>query len=448
MPRKPKPGEWQYTVEDLTAYERADRGNAIYTRVWDGKSYVRKQALCAPIRNAQGKIDPALETAAQQLAIARQAAIAAGLEPDDGGPLTLARGLRMLLDERDGKYVGAGAWLDDMERYVNIILEFLDGSVRWQDIEHAHYRKLWRALARENAETGRFGARTAEMIVGALQTASTWLQQEGKIKAGSALPARGWRKMLKDEWAAITATPIAAPRKPRYSLEQRARLWEALPQADQRIRLMTEIGAELRLGQLPRTRRTDLQPFGAFVVGSATVHGRGKKRGEVLILNNRERAVLMEAMTTGYLSELEREYQAGRLSDYFIITGGQLKKGKAQLRHADKPWGKTGMTKKWKKLEELAGVEHLTGMNWYGLRRKHSDLAEDREDDARVLNKLGGWTHTKTREGYQEQGRTDIAERASKVREKLRPDSANLPPTVTPPEKNGESAAGENDATR
>lgn len=44
--------------------------------------------------------------------------------------------------------------------------------------------------------------------------------------------------------------------------------------------------------------------------------------------------------------------------------------------------------------------------NWYGVRRKQSDLAEDVETDARVLNRLGAWTHTATREHYQEQGAT------------------------------------------
>ena len=40
--------------------------------------------------------------------------------------------------------------------------------------------------------------------------------------------------------------------------------------------------------------------------------------------------------------------------------------------------------------------------------------------DARVLNRIGGWKHTATREGYREQGGEDIAEEAARVRSQIR----------------------------
>lgn len=441
--KQPAPGEWQYTVGDvpaqLTAYERPDRGNAIYTRVWNGRAYTRKQFLCASIRDAKERIDAALETKAQQLAIDRQAAIEAGVEPDEGGPLTLGRGLRVLLDEQDGKYVGDGTWRKEVRRYLETVVEFLDPATLWQDIEHAHYRKLWRALAREHADSGRFGLRATEAVVGALQSASRWLQQEGKVKPGSALPAPGWKRIMREEWAGITASPLLPPKKLRYTRAEQAKLIDALDQADPRIRFAVELAAELRLGQVPRSRRSDIQPHGTHPIGKLRVHGKGKKLGSEIVLNDSERAVITEAITTGYLSDLERAYQAGDIPDYFLITGGQLAKGKAQIRHALNAWGKTGMVKKWKTFEKLAKVRHVDGRNWYGLRRLYADLAEDESSDARVLNRLGGWSHTKTRESYQEQGRTEIAERASEVREKIRRQSAKLPQTVSPADKSGES---------
>lgn len=68
-------------------------------------------------------------------------------------------------------------------------------------------------------------------------------------------------------------------------------------------------------------------------------------------------------------------------------------------------------------------MEHLEWRNWYGVRRKQSDLAEDVEQDARVLNRLGAWKHTTTREHYQEEGRPEILERVAETRRKVRPRS-------------------------
>jgi hypothetical protein len=427
VPRRPKPRRlWSYTVgqppAQLTARERRDRGHAIYTRIWTGSENVERKYLCATIRDAKGDIVPALENAAREAAQDRQRQAMGGVADLHERELSLAGLFRRLLHARDGKYATRSPWKADMERFSVVIQDALGRTTRVADLRHSHYRKLWRRLAELHVESKgeKYGPRAAEIIVGALRSAVAWAQTEELVEAGTGLPAREWKRQMREEWEKITAHPIAAPAKPRYTKEEQVKLWAALPKADPRIRLATNLGAELRLGQLPRSRRSDVEPYGGHEAGSVRVHGSGKKRGALVVLSEAERAVLVEAMTDGYLSDLEAEYQR-KGTDYYLIPAGKLAKGKARTSNGGRPWGRTGMRKAWRKLEVLAGVAHVEDRNWYGLRRLHADLAEDAETDERVLDKLGGWTDSATRRAYQEQGRTDISEKAAAVRSKIRP---------------------------
>lgn len=442
MAKQPKPGEWSYTVGEipveLTAYERAERGLAIYTRVWDGAAIGKRKKLCGPIRTKAGRIDPILAMQAQQSAIERQKAIATGIDMEQDGPLTLAVGFRKMLDKKEGKFAAESDWKKAVKRYPPIIVEALGDDLLWRDVKHLHYRKLWRWIADEFNASKRFGPREAEKIVGFLRSAARWLQLEGLIEPGEALPAPGWQQTLKTEWTEKTGNPVLPPNKPRYSEDENRRLWAALPKADPRLRIAVEIGAELRLGQVPRSRRTDVLPHGEHEVGKVRVHGRGKKLGETPVLDPSARIALERALTDGYLKDLESAYRAGTIADYFLIPGGKLLKGFAQLKHAGRMWDKDGgLRKAWKKLETAAKIDHVSGRDWYGLRRLSADLAEDVTSDARELNVLGGWSSTKTRENYQQKGRADIAERARDVREKIRPRNESYPEKFPQPENAG-----------
>lgn len=454
MARQPKPGEWEYVVGEvphlLTAYERAERGNAIYTRLWDGKRYREKnKRLHDGIRDAKGKIDPKLEVEAQQAAIRRQAEAATPAEPvEDKGPLTLAAGFKRYLHPKDGKYPSDTAWKRCVVTYSKIITRILGGGTHWSSIKHSHYRKLWRTLAQEYNEKDEHGIRNAEKIVGVLQSATTWLHQEELLETGAGLPARKWRDALRAEWAEITKTPIAKPKRPRYTVAEQERLWAALPKADPRLALAVEIGAELRLGQVVRVKRSHIEPHAGHEIGAVQVYGSGKKRGTLVVLTPAQQSAIVQAMQSGYLSELEAAYRKGKLKDYHLITGGRTKQGKAQIKHADSCLHERTLAALWEELEQLAGVEWIKGRKWYGLRRLHADLAEDVEDDARVNNAMGGWTNTTTRELYQQQGRPEIVERAAVVRAKIRPKNpSDFPQIVSPAPKSGETESENNGAS-
>lgn len=429
-------GRWQYSVGEaphlLTAFERKDKGYRIYTRLWDGKKYTQKRFLCDSIRDEKGRIVPELEIEAQRLTVLRHQRILAGLSADvTTGPLTMAGGFRLVLDRKTGKYPTDTRWRGNVERARDVILRVLESDLLWSEVRHAHYRKLWREMAREFQKDGRHGHRQAEITCGVLQSTARWLQQEEHIEPGAGDPASGWRARMKEDWEEIVGS-VKAPAKPRYSPDELVKLWAALPHADPRLALGMEIGAELRLGQVPRSKRSDVgpSPCGRWTIGSVLVHGRGKKFGELVILTGDQRRHLTRALTSGYLAELERAFRAGEIKDYSLMPGGRLRgfddrRGEkvqcVPVERANTAIGLTGLRKQWQQLEELAGVEHVDGRAWYGVRRIQADRAEDVETDARVLNRLGAWKRTSTREGYQEQGRPEIGAKAAEARKRIRP---------------------------
>lgn len=436
---------WKYRIGRVSASERGDRGGAIWARVRNkitGK--YDRTPLYGPIRDASGEIVPALENAARAAAVERDRHLAANEEPVlPGAKLTLKRAVRMVLDPKHGKYVGSNDWQGDVKRHLERAVEIL-GDIPVESIKHAHYRALWRRMAEMHVQDStRNGVRATEMVCGSLRTAMSWLAQEEHVEPNTALPAKGWKGQLHAEWEKITGKPIAPPKKLRYTKEEAARLWKHLPQADARIRLATEIGAELRLGQVvERTRRSDVAPHGGHEIGKVQVHGAGKKFGELVILTDDQRAAIVEAVTTGYLADLEEAYQSRKIDDYILITGGYLAGGRAQVKNAMKALSKRVVRKFWRELEAKARVPHIDGRGWYGLRRRGADDAEDVESDARVLNRMGGWKNSQTRSRYQEEGRTELSEKAANVRGKIRPkrstESAELTPsfdTTETPEK-------------
>jgi hypothetical protein len=440
-PRKakgPKPGEWRYEVGEipalLIAFERADRGNVIYSRVWDGKKYSQKKALHPSIRDAQGKIIPAREISAQQLAVRRHTEVLAGVEAEEsrGGPLTVAGGFRHLLHRKEGKYPSEGAHRKEVERAARTIRQVIGADRRFDEIRHRDYRALWRHVAHEHRkDRGKWGFRTAEIFCGVLQSAARWLQREGYIEPGDAVPAPGWKQEMRTEWEQILGAPIGNPEKPRYTEAESAKLWSHRAKADPRVRLALEIGAELRLGQVARVKRSDILPHRGHRIGIVRVHGRGKKRGEMIVLTMAQRHALTAALLWGYLAEPEAAFRAGEIEDYFLIGGGRLHgdtdhRGRPvkRLRTAGavSPITRRALGRQWEELERIAGVDHVAGRLWYGVRRLQADKADQLEGVSdRAKNRMGGWLKTSTREGYLEGVKLEDAEEAARARRRIRP---------------------------
>lgn len=204
------------------------------------------------------------------------------------------------------------------------------------------------------------------------------------------------------------------------------------PFVDPRMRLVINIGAECRVGQVLRCRRMhlslpalpldgiDLLPAGTL--GHIIVPGRPpKKSGETVYLTPEMYASIQYALTHGYLSELESLYQAGVLRDYLFFPAGRLVAGKAKPEADATPMHRATALAYFHEMEELAGVHPQPRRGWYGLRRRATDVARRYSSDAKVLNAQGGWKDSRTREEiYQDPDNEEVKFEAARVRRAAR----------------------------
>jgi hypothetical protein len=208
----------------------------------------------------------------------------------------------------------------------------------------------------------------------------------------------------------------------------------AVADIDPGIALAVLLGAELRLGQVGRCRRTDFFPERDELAPHGVLHVRsaGKKQGAKMVLSEEQRGALDEAMTRGYLREYETLFEKTGLTDYYLFPAGRLHRvvGMQRVarpvgRHDQKPLRREALLDLFHKLEAKVGVISEKGRGWYGLRRLASDLAADIEHDPRVLAVLQGWKDPTTRVLiYQRRDDKKIALKAQVVREAMR---ARLP---------------------
>lgn len=336
-------------------------------------------------------------------------------------PLTLAQGIAKAFDPESGMYPTETKHSREARRLADRGAEVLGTELRWAELTPGKMQFLVRVLARQSKDGG--GARTAEYMCDMLYGVANWLRQEDLIPEAAALPKRGWKAKLKQEWQTLTGRTVEAQR-PRHSVEEVAAIFGALPQADPRVHLLVELAAELRAGQAVRAKRSDLllEPVGGYGLGRFVVHGRGKKHGEIVDLHPELRALVDAVLSTGYLSAVEAAYQRGEIPDYLLFPAGRLTKGKAPLsRCQGQPLGSTAIRKIFRKVEKAAGVEHEEGRSFYGLRRQATDVAPEFAQDARVLNRLTGHLSSSTRERvYQDPQNELVRARAARARRDMR----------------------------
>lgn len=336
-------------------------------------------------------------------------------------PLTLAEGIARAFDLERGMYPRATRHTRDSRTLADRAVKVLGKNLTWAELTPGKILFLVRTLARSS--TDGTGARSAEYTCVVLYAVAAWLRQEQLIPEAAAIPSRGWKSKVKEEWRAITGRRVETHR-PRHSVEEVAAIFAALPLGDPRLRLLIELAAELRAGQAVRGKRSDLDlgRTGGFGLGRFVVHGAGKKHGEVVDLHPELRALVDEVLATGYLTEVEAAYGRGEIEDYFLFPAGKLRRGIVPVERATKqPLDKTAIRTMFVDVERKAGVEHQEGRAFYGLRRQATDLAPEFEADARVLNTLSGHTDSATRERiYQEKQNERVRARAATTRRKMR----------------------------
>lgn len=387
-------------------------GGVLYLFWVDNTGKQRKRSLGHRDR-ARGK--------KQAKELARQVGQQPAEVEEDRGPLTLGMGIALAFDPSRGMYPTETRHAREARKLAERGAKILGEELPWTELTPGKIQYLVRVLAK-GSKDGR-GARTAEYMCDMLYGVANWLRQEELIPESAATPKRNWKVRLKQEWQAITGATVE-PSRPRHTVEEVAALFQALPGADPRLRLLVELAAELRAGQAVRAKRSDLvlEPVGGFGLGRFIVHGRGKKHGEVVDLHPELRALVDDELSSGYLRDAEAAYRDGRIKDYYLFPAGRMKGGRVLVERATKqPLGSTAIRDMFRALEKAAGVDHQPGRSFYGLRRQATDLAPEFEQDARVLNRLTGHLDSATRERvYQDPQNEVVRARAAKARRQMR----------------------------
>jgi integrase len=301
------------------------------------------------------------------------------------------------------------------------------------------------------------GVRQTEVTVDALYSVAAWLRKEGHLPSTALLPWKEWREDLSNEWEQITGSKANDDDQPRHSGEEVAAFFDALdhPETDPRFAALFALGGEQRLGQVLRCWRSHLRLVPDWTPDHGELRGlldppaAGKKKTSLIGLTLPFFEVITRAFN-GYLAHLEAAFQKGEISDYPLFPAGRLKKGKAKVGPKLKSMTRTTALEMFHDVERFAGIEPVKGRGWYGVRRTATDLAEDVEQDERVLNSLTGHRDSETRRNfYQQRNRPEILISASNARVKLRQAGAKAESVQANGPRNGpqsESALNVNSA--
>ncbi len=462
---------WKYSYGEkphtVFAMERRDRGNQVFVK-WTnpdkrGRHNRDRRSLGLTVRDPRtGKLDARLVKAAENAVQQFQAALLLGqpaappeltadAAPIDSPapPLALREGFDLALDPAQGKYASTlTRRYDDVLKYRNRLFDsngsaapLLDPSLGWSALEPKDIRSLWRTMADRYTQTGgkEFGVRAAEQMVDAIYSVAAWLREEHQIPSDAARPPKHWRKKLKEEWAQRTGVRRVRPNRPRHAAAEYRRIFAALSdsRADPRIRLAIELAAECRTGQALRCTRTMLTltdvDSSAYAttppgqLGQVVIPGAGKKHGETVVFTPEQRRAVDDALR-GYLANYEAAWRAGEIADYYLFPGSRMRmldesgrRWTRRVRAGAKPMSRDGARRAFQALETIAGVPHVPGRGWYGLRRIATDLAETATTDDRVKDRLGGWQDSETRKQiYQDRMTQQLRTQAASVRREIR----------------------------
>lgn len=448
-PRKKVPasaGAWSETVgllpHKVTVEERVTRNRALYVRSWDSAiSNWRWKSLAraldnagfgaTSLRDANGIVIPAVADWAIQQAW-KQYRVIAGLAPSDdvaglpaAAPLTIGATWPILSNKdtglypevtRDGRVVLTGH-VREVKRALAFASLVWGENTAWAVIGRADMTKLMRRRMESLLAGGHSALRSTEITITRILAVAQWLRDELHIPMTAAQFKKSWRDDLRKDWKTLSGKRVLpVTHQPRYTTEESRAMLDAAWGVDPRAGLLLALGAEYRLGQVRLATRRDLAleatadaPCGAF-----TIHGAGKKQGEVVYLTQGQRRSVDRALS-GYLAPLEAQYAAGSRSDYPIFPGGRLAdRQKEAPRLAAKmsltrPVHRDWVAKTLRVVEDAArvqmpdgterAIEHVRGRLAYGIRRENVDsaLASHMSDEA--LRATGGWKTTEVPRG-------------------------------------------------
>jgi hypothetical protein len=403
-----QPETFKVTVEcgrfDIIVEEAPARPGYVVMRRWKSGSpkgqWQRKAIGAMALRDNRGAVLEDAKAAARHAAnrwyMELTGEIATASVTAEAKPFTIGETWKAITHEETGKYPHKTQFRTELKAALEYAAVVWGEATAWTSIESDQWTTLIRRRVRDLVGRKHAGIRATEITVSRIMTAVIWLRQKKRIPANAAHPDPTWRDDLLSFWLGLTKLPKPEPSRPRYDVAESRKLINAAWDVDPRCGLLMALGAEYRLGQVRRARRTDLDltegPHGAL-----TVHGTGDKHGEVIELTRGQRAAVEQAFK-GYLRALETKHRDEGV-DYPLFAGGRLfdrRGGSPYVRGSDPkskvPISRAAISHRWDLIEFMAGITHKPGRGAYGIRRGGVDDALDQNISEHGLKAFGGWT--------------------------------------------------------
>lgn len=436
---------WEYIAgmgpHRVVAFEDERRGGVVTLRWHVGTAPNRKRVLRAlgwSVRGPRGGIDADQEKRAQQMA-ERQYQELLGKRgigapsPEYAPQLTIWEGWQRACDQDTGKWNQDTPHRREVARAVARAMDIWGRGFTWNQVDRGAVRKLWRRELQRIRAKGHDGKRGALQTLDLVLAVGAWLRDEQMIDPTAAVRWKG----LDAEFLADAGDKN--PSRPRYTADEYRRLFDASWRADERYGLLYNLGAEYRLGQVVRARRSNLDR----AAGRLTIPGRGKKMGAVIVLTAGQRADVERVLSTGYLAGLETAYNENVITDYPLWPGGQLPATidgelATDARHATRdPIDRSAFRAWHREAERLAGIPHVPGRGPYASRRGAVDAAKEAKISREGLQPFGGWADAQTPDAiYADRdanyARVEAAEVRAKIRGEVTPEPAESSQTVAP----------------
>lgn len=418
--------------------ERADKAGVLYLRWWDGgRGNWRWRSLGQTLRDDRGRIRESIRDMAREAAKDQYERLTGKPAPAvlvEAAPLTLERTWALISDRKTGAYPTNTPHRKEVERELARAARILGADTAWATIGKPHYLRLMRTRVDELRARGLSAMRGAEVTMQRIHAIAAWLRDNDHIPADAAVPSSKWHADLVKYVEESHGGRAPASANPRHTLEEMRALIVRAWDVDPRFGLLMAIGAEQRLGQVARCRRSDLN----LEHRTVKVPGRGKKSAPTILLTAGQMASVERALT-GYLVRME-----ATCPDYPLFPGVKLKRqavkvdGKYKrvgpiymdprtMAHAPAVTG-TGIRKWFRETERRCGIPHLSGRGTYGVRRVAIDAAKAAGISREGLKAHGGWKDTQVPDAiYAEQDAVYAREEAARIRAEIRGET--VPPT-------------------
>ena len=407
---------WRWTHEDygvtVTAYE-IRRGGPVHLDYRIAKQRFRP-SLGFGIRDEAGKIIPEREQRARDLARKKSAELRLGTVEGRADPMRITIGSAFALyhDEKRGGLPPSASGVRKHRRARKFWTATFGEHRAWNSIVPAEVRAALQGL-KDRGMTP-----TADAHAKCLHACWRHLTDMLEID-GLKNPIRGLK------WAKLNEGHVA--HRPRFLPAEIDRLWEVRHLADPRFAaFFTLVDGSAARGKAVRVlRRSALdRPLDVAPSHEQAPHGWVvlpplKGQAAVLVLLTSWQRAEIDAYLAGFLSELEAAWQADG-TDYPLFPSLRKAEGTPRagrpFRHVPRKTTGTWLHE----AERIAGIPHVRGRGWHGLRRAGSDYLYE-EIGLQGLTTAVGWSSTKTPEGiYIDRTRMPERVRARQAQEKRR----------------------------